>query len=125
MKVVAIYTATVEVCVELGEFETWEEAAEAATRQSSPSPPTQVELRLEKIWEDRGDEVAYYCGHEVIGLCHFCGDGIADGCGVHGCKGENHKPGRGWTSTKHGHMIWCSVACRESDPEDPEHEIDP
>jgi len=116
MKVVAVYETKVQVCVDVGEFDTWEEAAAYVSKLTPPSPPPDIELRLDRIWRDNGDD--YYNGHEIIGNCRFCGIGIVDGCGVHGCKGEDHNKKIGWVSTKHGHQTWCSQGCRDKDPGD-------
>jgi hypothetical protein len=124
MKVVAVYKAMVEVYVDLGEFDTWEDAAAACAKREKPPipPPEKVSLYLERIYQDQGDEDCLYHGHEVVGVCALCGEGIADGCGFAHCLGVNHKTRPGWVSTEHGHRIWCSEECRSKDPEDFERE---
>lgn len=121
MKIVAVYEATVQVEVVLGEFETWEDAAAAVAKLKRPPPPPaeEIGMSLELIWDARDDEL--YNGHELIDACALCGAGIVDGCGLHGCDGSNHaERSGGWVSTKHGHRIWCSPDCRSKDSEDPE-----
>ena len=124
MKVVAVFQATVEVLVELGEHETWESAAKAALEGAKDPPPVpDVKLRLERIWKDEGAAGGLSCGHEIVGTCARCGEAIVEGCGLSGCDGSVHAPGKGgWVSTTHGHMIWCSQACRDADPNDIEKE---
>lgn len=124
MKVVVSYKATSPVTVDLGEFDTWEEAAAAALSQEKHVPsPENVPFYLESIWEDTGDELAYHNGHEVVGACDLCGKGIVDACGMGGCDGKtNHSKGGGWVTTKNGHRTWCSQECRDQGPEDFERE---
>jgi hypothetical protein len=123
MKVVAVYTATVEVLVDLGEFPTWEKAAEALKSLPAPPPPKDIELSFERLWtpcdEFDEDDQRLEFAHEVIGVCATCGAGITDGCGQ-GCNGRHREVKGGWVSTEHGGRVWCSPLCREHDPDDPE-----
>lgn len=73
------------------------------------------------------EDVCYYdvC-HDLMGTCNKCGFEIVDGCSYKGgsevCDAQHTGPG-GWTSTEHGHVIWCSQACRDADKaNDPEVE---
>lgn len=117
MKVVAVFQATVEVQVDLGEHETWEAAALAALDKAlQPPPAPDVSLSLDRIWQDDGCQLTL--GHEIVGLCFSCGEAIVDGCGISGCDGSGHAPDKGgWLSSKNGHIVWCSQECADGKAE--------
>lgn len=139
-KFVAIFKTEIRVDVELGEHESWEDAARVALKLKKTDTPKAHykngqgedrvdELYLDRIWYDPDDgSDTYEFGHEIIDACNLCGVPIIDGCGRTGCK-EQHVTGSrgGWVSTEHGHQAWCSTSCRERDPYDcerPENNVD-
>jgi len=134
MKFYAVFKTVVEKHVEL-DADSWEAAAEIANTMKRPI--VQAETSLEVVamcaCEHPECECDYYdAAHELVGPCNKCGFQILErGC-TDACKDQHqhsesdltYSRGGGWCSTKHGHMSWCSQACRDADrANDPEVEV--
>jgi len=126
MKFFAVFKATVERHIEL-EADNWQDAAKLANSMERPvlSEKAYLEVVGLCMCEDREYCSHYDATHELIGPCNKCGFQILERNCTNACKEQHLQCGEGgWTSTKHGHVSWCSQACRDADrANDPEVEI--
>lgn len=134
MKFYAVFKTIVEKHVLL-DVDNWQDAARIANTMDLPI--VQSEPLLEVVGmcacESPECECDYYDSvHELVGPCNKCGFQILErGC-TDACKDQHqhsesdskYKRGGGWVSTTHGHVSWCSQACRDADrANDPEVEV--
>jgi hypothetical protein len=126
----------VEKHVEL-DADNWQDAAKIANTMKRPI--VQAEPSLEVVAMCLCNTVSYECEcdcydsvHELVGPCNKCGFQILErGCSAACNDQHQHSPsdpkytgGGGWVSTEHGHVQWCSQACRDADKaNDPEVEV--
>lgn len=131
MKFYAVFKTMVEEHVLL-DVDNWQDAAHIASSMKSPVVQAELPLSVVAMCDCSGSECdcGYYDSvHELIGPCNKCSfqileRGCTDACKdrhQHSPSDPNYKKGGGWVSTKHGHVTWCSQACREADKvNDPE-----
>jgi len=134
MKFYAVFKTMVEKHVLL-DVDNWQDAAKIANTMEAPV--VQAEPSLEVVGmcacESPECECDYYDAvHELIGPCNKCGFQILERACTDACKDQHqhsesdpkYKRGGGWCSTEHGHVHWCSQACRDADKaNDPEVEV--
>ncbi|MGD9728447.1 MAG: hypothetical protein AB7L09_02650 [Nitrospira sp.] len=102
----------------------WQDAARLAASMERPVISKKSRLEVVGMVEDDSideeDLFEYDSCHDIAGPCNKCGHQILDrGCGSDACR-EAHKDDDkrgGYVSTKHGHVTWCSQACRDADRE--------
>lgn len=126
MKFYAVFKTVVEKHVLL-DADNWQDAARIANTMERPV--VQAEPVLEVVGacacESPECECEYYDSlHELLGPCNKCGFQILErGC-TDACKNSHEEKQGGWVSTEHGHVTWCSQACRDADRvNDPEVEV--
>lgn len=105
----------------------WQEAARIANTMERPVISEKGLLEVVTMFKDDSveeeDIFHYDAQHEVCGPCNKCGFQIleracSDDCkDTHSSADGEYMRGGGWCSTKHGHVQWCSQACRDADRE--------
>ena len=133
MKFYAVFKTVVEKHVLL-DTDNWQDAARIANTMEAPV--VQAEPLLEVVamcdCQDSECDCSYYDAvHELVGPCNKCGFQILERACTEHCKeqhessdGGEYGRGGGWVSTTHGHVSWCSQACRDADKaNDPEVEV--
>lgn len=123
MKFYAVFKAVTEKHVLL-DAENWQEAAQIANAMKVPV--VQAETLLEVVGMCHCPvpdcECDYYVAvHELVGPCNKCGFQILErSCSdlcvhQHSPRDDEYKRGGGFVMTEHGHVVWCSQACRDVD----------
>ena len=125
MKFYAVFKTVVEAHVEL-DADNWQEAARIANTMERPIVQAEPPLEVVGVClcEDPEFCSQYDAVHELVGPCNKCGVQILERQCSDVCKGTHHESRGGWTSTEHGHVVWCSQECRDADrANDPEIEV--
>ena len=125
MKFYAVFKTTVEKHVEL-DAANWQEAAKLANDMERPIVKAEPSLEVVALCVCEEPEFCsnYDAAHEVCGPCNKCETQILERSCDDACEGLHTEDKGGWVSTEHGHVAWCSQACRDADkPNDPEVEV--
>ena len=125
MRFYAVFKVTTEKHVPL-DADNWQDAAKLANTMARPVITKEGVLEVVGMVEDDSlddeDILQYDSVHEICGPCHKCGyQIIARNCDSELCKADHDggaaKKKGGWCNTEHGHVQWCSQACRDADRE--------
>jgi hypothetical protein len=126
MKFYAVYKVTMEEHVEL-DADNWQDAARIANTMVRPVLSEKAHLEVVGLCrcESTECECEYYdTAHELVGPCNKCGHQILERACTVACAGLHDEKVGYWCSTEHGHVQWCSQACRDADKaNDPEVEV--